>query len=98
MYVEKNFGNAVISTDITGINSTEMYQMHQMKERVAQVLKSHSQKDNSKKEYLSDEELTQIWAILSVFTEDYSKGNRSEFDKYVENHKPVEEEKPVDKP
>ena len=79
MKINNNTGKAVISVDILDINSNEMYQMCTMRERIEQVLKSHSDK-NTKNEYLSDDELKTIYAMLRVFTKGHERITNSAFD------------------
>ena len=82
---------AVVATDIKGINNKEMRQMHEMKERIAQVINSHKD-EKVKNEYLTDDELMMIHAILHVFTKDFSSSQTSAFDDALkELNKPVEE-------
>lgn len=84
---------AVIAIDINGINNKEMRQMHEMKERIAQVINSHKD-EKVKNEYLTDNELMMIHAILHVFTKDFpaSSSQISAFDDALkELNKPVEE-------
>lgn len=67
MRINSKRGFGVISTSIEEINNVEMRQMVEMKQKVKRILDSH--KDNEKKEYISDDDLTIIFAMLSVFTE-----------------------------
>lgn len=92
MEIKSNKTYAIASTDIRDINNKEMRQMHELKERIQNVLNSH--KDNSeKKEYISDDDLKLMHAILSVFTKEYSSTQTSAFDKFLEEqNKP---EKPL---
>lgn len=83
---------AVVSTSILDINNKEMRQMHEMKERIKDVLESHKD-ENKKNEYLTDEELAMIHAILSVFTKDFSSTQTSAFDDFL---KEQAEPQPVD--
>ena len=84
---------AVVATNISGINNKEMRQMHEMKERIAQVLNSHKD-EKTKNEYLTDDELKLIHAIFYVFTKDFATTQESAFDNALkELNKPSEEKK-----
>lgn len=87
MKVNLNHGNAVVSVDILDLNSVELKQMYVMRKRIAHVLKTH-QSEEEKNEYLTDDELKDIWAMLSVFTEDYAPLLKSSFDEYLERRQP----------
>lgn len=75
---------AVTSFDIMDINCKEMMQIAQMRDRVAYILETHKSK-SSKKEYLSDGELTLIWGILGTFASMFGETIDSAFDKFVQN-------------
>ena len=70
---------AVVATDINGINNKEMRQMHELKNRIDDVLISHKP-DSKEKKYISDDDLKLMHAILHVFTKDYSSTQTSAFD------------------
>lgn len=78
MKIKTNEAFATISTDILGINNREMRQMCDMKDRIAQVLSSHSD-EKVKNEYLSDNELKMLLCILHVLTKDFDLCDTSEF-------------------
>lgn len=79
MKIEKEQGWCTTSIDVCGINATEIRQMHEMKNRVRQVLDSHKNKE-IKNDYLKDDELEFIHAILYAFTKEYSSSQTSAFD------------------
>lgn len=87
---------AVVETNVCGINSKEMRQMHELKVRIKNVLDSHK-KDSEKKEYITDEDLHLMWAVLSVFTKEFSSTQTSAFDDLLKEEK-LSEVKTVDKP
>lgn len=82
---------ALVSADVRGINNREMRQMFELNDRIKAVLDSH--KENSeKREYISDDDLKLMHAILSVFTRDYANTQESEFDKFLaEQDKPSQD-------
>lgn len=82
-------GRAVLTTSIEELNSREMRQMFEMRKRIEAVLKSH--KDGKKKQYLNDDELKLIHAILYVFTKHMGDSLESEFDKAIEQLDAVEQ-------
>lgn len=84
MEISKNEGYAVVSFNVMDINCKEMMQIAQMRDRVAYILKTHKS-ESSKKEYLSDGELTLIWGILGTFASMYGETIDSAFDKFVQN-------------
>ena len=93
-----NRGMGITSIDILGVNMLEMRQMSELNNRIKNVLDSHKE-NNEKKEYVSDDDLKQMRAILSVLTKDYSNTLSSAFDdelKAMQQEKP--QEKPVEKP
>lgn len=59
--------------------------MATMRDRVETILNSHRNKD-AKKQYLSDDELERIWAILSVLTDNYSGNTDTAFDTFLKEH------------
>lgn len=73
---------AVAATDIKGINNKEMRQMHELKNRIDDVLISHKP-DSTEKKYISDDDLKLMHAILSVFTKEYSNTQTSAFDDFL---------------
>lgn len=101
MKIVSNCEYALASTDVRGINNREMRQMHELKERINDVLNSHKPESKEKK-YISDDDLTLMHAILSVFTKEYSNTQTSAFDDFLKEQEtkeqqPVEEES-VDEP
>lgn len=70
---------AIVTTNICDVNNKEMRQMHELKERINDVLASH--KPNSKeKKYISDDDLKLMHAILHVFTKEFAATQESAFD------------------
>jgi len=88
MKINSDYGRGIISTNVVGINNCEMRQMCDIKERIAQVLISHKD-EKLKNEYLTDDELKMLHAILRVFTKEYSESQTSAFDNEL---KAIEEE------
>jgi hypothetical protein len=88
MNIKSDYGRGIISTDVVGINNCEMRQMCDIKERIAQVLISHKN-EKLKNEYLTDDELKMLHAMLRVFTKEYSESQTSAFDDEL---KAIEEE------
>jgi len=79
MEIKSNREYCLASTDVRGINNKEMRQMHELKNRIADVLNSHL--PNAKeKQYINDDDLKLMHAILSVFTKEYSSTQTSAFD------------------
>ena len=89
---------AIVSADVRGINNKEMRQMHELKNRIKDVLDSHKPEAKEKK-YINDDDLNLMRAILSVFTEEYSNTQTSAFDNFLKKEsetaeKPEEAPKP----
>lgn len=83
---EKSF--AIAGTTIENINNREMRQMHELNNRIKNVLDSHKE-GSEKKEYISDDDLKLMHAILSVFTKDFAESQESAFDTWMsEQDKP----------
>lgn len=85
MKTKTNYGQAVVSVDILDINAVEMRQMCELEQRIAEVLFTHINKvdangNTMKKQYLSDDELRRMRAILYTFTRDYKSSTESAFD------------------
>ena len=74
---KKDYG--IVSTDVRDINNREMRQMHELKNRINDVLDSHKP-DSKEKKYISDDDLKLMRAILRVFTRAYSSTQTSAFD------------------
>ena len=91
MKIISNCEYAIASTDVRNINNKEMRQMHELKTRIKEVLDSHK-KESEKKEYINDEELSMMHAILCVFTKEYSSTQTSAFDDMLKELK--DEKKP----
>lgn len=85
MRTNVNYGQAIMSVDILDINAVEMRQMCELEQRIAEVLFTHINKVDAngkpmKKQYLSDDELRKMRAILYTFTRDYHSSTESMFD------------------
>lgn len=93
MKIISNREFALTSTDVRGINNKEIRQMHELNNRIVKVLDSHKPTGEKKvREYISDDDLKLMSAILSVFTKEYSNTQTSAFDDYLK-----EQDKPIDK-
>lgn len=92
MKIISNREYCLSSTDVRGINNKEMRQMHELNNRIQDVLNSHKPESKEKK-YISDDDLQLMHAILSVFTKEYSNTQTSAFDDFLK-----EQEKPVEQP
>lgn len=71
-------GRGLIGLDVRDINMVETRQMCEIKERIAHVLNTH-RNEELKNEYLTDEELEMIHAILHVFTKEAELETKSAF-------------------
>ena len=98
MKIISNHEYAIASTDVRGINNKEMRQMHELKNRIDDVLISHKP-DSKEKKYIGDDDLKLMHAILSVFTKEYSESQTSAFDDELkaieEEEKNMTKEEPV---
>jgi len=79
MKIEKSIGQGIIGLNVYNINLIEVRQMMGMKERIAHVLNTHRD-EKLKNEYLTDEELEMLHAILHVFTREVELETTSAFD------------------
>ena len=79
MEIKSNREYCLASTDVRDINNKEMRQMHELKNRIGEVLNSHLPNAKEKK-YINDDDLKLMHAILSVFTKEYSSTQTSAFD------------------
>lgn len=95
MNIEKKTSIGVVGYDICGVNLNEMRQLTELKNRISNVLDSHT-KDSEKKEYIDDKDLKLMWAILSVFTKDYEDAATSAFDEFLANENKPQSPNPVD--
>lgn len=82
MKIENKQDYAIVSITIRDINNHEMRQMHELNNRINDVLDSHKP-DSKEKKYISDDDLKLMHAILSVFTKDYSFTQVSAFDDFL---------------
>lgn len=92
MKIISNREYCLSSTDVRDINNKEMRQMHELNNRIQDVLDSHKPESKEKK-YINDDDLQLMHAILSVFTKEYSNTQTSAFDDFLK-----EQEKPVEQP
>lgn len=99
MNIRKRTSVGVVGYDIDGVNLNEMRQLTELRNRINNVLISHA-KDSEKKEYVSDDDLKLMFAVLSVFTKDYTLDNSSAFDDFLkeeaEKENKSESSAPVD--
>lgn len=79
MNITFNERMSIASTNVEGINSRELNQMHDLKLRIKSVIDSHKSESKEKK-YIGDDDLNLMYAILHVFTKHYSNDQPSEFD------------------
>lgn len=92
--IERSLGMTGVTAN--DINMKELRQMHELKTRIEDVLKSHAPESKEKK-YIDDDDLKLMRAILHVFTKEYSATQTSAFDDALkELEKPVEEDKEND--
>lgn len=95
MKIISNREIALTSTDVRGINNKEMRQMHELNNRIKAVLDSHKE-GSEKREYVKDNDLRLMCAILSVFTKEFADTQTSAFDDFLnEEDKSVEDEPEV---
>lgn len=90
MNIKTITGKAVLATSIEELNGREMRQMYEMRLRIDEVLESHQ--DGKKKQYLSDDELRLIHAMLYCFTKHMDISLESSFDKAVKQLNAVEQQ------
>lgn len=71
MRVNREYADARVieSYTISGITRADMRKMTQVYDRVMGVIENHLDKSAEKKEYLSDDDLYDIVAILDILTE-----------------------------
>ena len=83
MKIKSEKSYAIVGTTISDINNREMRQMHELNNRIVEVLDSHKPEAKEKK-YINDDDLKLMYAILSVFTKEYSNTQTSAFDDFLE--------------
>ena len=90
MEIKANEKWGINSFDILGLNVSEFQTLCELKTRIKNVLETH--KDEKKKnEYLSDDELKMIHAVLHVFTRDHAFKVTNTFEDALKAlNKPVE--------
>lgn len=92
--IERSLGMTGVTAN--DINMKELRQMHELKTRIEDVLKSHAPESKEKK-YIDDDDLKLMRAILHVFTKEYSTTQTSAFDDALkELEKPVEDKEEDD--
>jgi len=71
MLVTRNYTEerVIESYTISGVTRADMYKMTQVYDKVMSIIGNHLGKSAEKKEYLSDDDLYDIVAILDVLTE-----------------------------
>ena len=71
MFVTRNYKEekVVESYTISGVTNADMHKMTQMHKQVTSIIANHLDKKAEKKEYLSDDDLYDIAAVLDVLTE-----------------------------
>ena len=95
MKITSNREMCICTTDVRDINNKEMRQMHELNQRIVDVLDSHKP-DSKEKKYVSDDDLKLMHAILSVFTKEYKNTQTSAFDNFLEElNKPIEQPQKV---
>lgn len=82
MIIKSNREYCLASTDVHDINNKEMRQMHELNNRIKSVLDSHKE-GSEKREYINDDDLNLMHAILSVFTKEYANTQTSAFDDFL---------------
>lgn len=92
MEIKPNKSFGIVSYNIESVNLNEMRQMHELNDRISDVLDSHKP-DSKEKKYISDDDLKLMYAILSVFTKEYESTQVSAFDDFL-----AEQNKPAEKP
>lgn len=95
MQIRKRTSVGVVGYDITDVCLNEMRQMHELNNRVVDVLNSHKPEAKEKK-YVDDADLKLMHSILSVFTKDYEGTIVSAFDEFLANENKPESPAPVD--
>ena len=95
MTTKENYGKTIVSVDVLDINAVEMRQMCELEQRIAEVLFSHINKVDAngnaiKPQYLNDDELRLMRAILYTFTKGHQTSILSTFDTTLEELKEQE--------
>lgn len=78
MEIKQKSDYGVVATTISNVNNNEMRTMCSLKEKIENVLNTH--KDGQKKEYLSDDDLLLLHAVLHVFTRDFETNSTNAFE------------------
>ena len=95
MKTNKNYGQGVTSIDIIDVNMLEVRQMNELKNKINDVLVNHKEK-KEKKIYLSDDDLTLMYAILRTFTKDVDSSMTSSFDETLKEMEKAYEQHKLD--
>ncbi len=95
MNIKKKTSIGVVGYNIEDVNLNEMRQMHELKNRIVDVLNSHKPEAKEKK-YIDDADLKLMHAILSVFTKDYEGTIVSAFDEFLANENKPQPSTPAD--
>ena len=85
MEIKQKSDFGVVATTISNVNNNEMRTMCSLKKKIEDVLNTH--KDGQKKEYLSDDDLLLLHAVLHVFTRDFETNNANAFEAALEELK-----------
>lgn len=87
MKTNGNEGKGIVSYDILDLTPTEMQAIIKMRQKVGAVIFNHRPENGDKKKmYLDDNELKQIWAILTVLSEDVKSNATTAFDSLLDRH------------
>ena len=81
-------GTGIGSYDILDVSPSEMDKIIEVRNNVFEILKSHDE-NSKKKQYISDEQLEYIWAMLCVLTEGVQHRGENSFDKKLKEIKKV---------
>jgi len=95
MKTNKNYGKGITSIDIIDVNMLEVRQMNELKNRINDVLVNHKEK-KEKKIYLSDDDLTLMYAILRTFVQDCDSSMTSSFDETLKEMAKEDEQHKLD--
>lgn len=81
MYTKQETGEGIIAYHVMDLTPLEMHELCVMRKRIYQVLESHQKKD-SKKEYLSDDELITLASMFGTLTSGCAALEESSFSKH----------------
>jgi hypothetical protein len=77
-----NWGTGVSSYDVKDISTKEMDEIVALRNKLAKIIRNHHTKCE-KKEYLSDDDVLRIWAVLSVIAGNHEARPTSSFEKFL---------------